>query len=478
MIKFAWIVYGKMLSEQLSIMNLSSILKSKGIDTVLIYSNKKRDILNKVKAVKPDIIAYSLMYGSHWKYVDISKEIREKYPHIYQVAGGPYTTFYPQSIDELSLDAIAIGEADISLVNFIEGFQGGSPSIEHARGFHFRMNGGIKRGELQNLQDELDELPFPDRKIFYDQDPFLKNQEFKCFLSGRGCPFPCTYCFNHKFNDMYKGKGKIMRKKSVDYFVEEIKETKESYGLQFAIFEDDIFVMKKDWLEEFARKFKQKIGIPYICYVRADIVDEDRLKLLKESGCHIVRMAIETGNEVLRNTILKRNMKDATIIAASDLIHKYGMKLSVSNMIGLPTETLDALEDTLSLNIRCRPDHPTAQFFMPYPDMELSKIAVKTGHFTEERLKEIPKNTWRYTPLLFDKKTKRVMEKTQKIFSLVVRYPHIKKYTKLFFLLPDQLLYLISIVTKIAIVVNYFPPTKVTFMQKLRGLRRFFSFYG
>jgi radical SAM superfamily enzyme YgiQ (UPF0313 family) len=478
MIKFAWIVYGKLLTEQLSIMNLSSILKNKGIDSLLIYSNRKRDILNKIGAIQPNIIAYSLMYGSHWRYIDLSKEIKQKYPHIYQIAGGPYTTFYPQSIDELSLDAIAIGEADISLVNLIEGFKGNSPSFENTRGFHFRSNGNVIKGNLQNLLGNLDELSFPDREIFYEQDSLLKNQEFKSFLSGRGCPFPCTYCFNHKFNNMFKGKGKIMRKKSVDYFVEEIKETKEKYGCQFAIFEDDIFVMKKDWLEEFSHKFKQKIGIPYICYVRADIVNEDILKLLKESGCHIVRMAIETGNENLRNTILKRNMKDDAIIKASDLVHKYGMKLSVSNMIGLPTETLDALDDTLNLNIRCRPEHPSAQFFMPYPDMELSKIAIETGYFTEEKLKEIPKNTWRFTPLLFDKKTKQVMEKTQKIFPLIVKYPNIKKYTKLFFLLPNQLLYIMSVVIKITIVKNYLPPTKVTLLQRLRVLRRFFSFYG
>ncbi|MCP4369907.1 MAG: B12-binding domain-containing radical SAM protein [Deltaproteobacteria bacterium] len=459
-------------------MNLSSILKHKGIDSILVYSNSKSDIIQKINAIQPDIIAYSLMYGYHWRYIELSKEIKQKYPNIYQIAGGPYTTFYPESINELPLGAIAIGEADISLADFVGAFKGDGPSADHTRGFHYRSKDRVIKGNLQNLLDNLDELPFPDREIFYEQDSLLRNQEFKSFLSGRGCPFPCTYCFNHKFNTMFKGKGKVMRKKSADYFIAEIKDTKEKYGCQIAIFEDDIFVMKKDWLEKFCRNFKKEINIPYICYVRADIVDEGTLRLLKESGCHIVRMAIETGNEKLRNTILKRNMKDETIIKAADLIHKYGMKLSVSNMVGLPTETLDALEDTLNLNIRCRPEHPSAQFFMPYPDMELSKIAIETGYFSEERMKEIPKNTWKNTPLLFDKETKRVMVKTQKIFPLIVKYPSIKKYTKLFFLLPDQLLYLVSVVTKITIVRNYFPPTKVTLLQRLRVLRRFFSFYG
>jgi len=477
MINFTWIVYGKLLTEQMSIMTLSAVLKSKGVNSLLIYSSRQKEILDKIDLLKPQVIGYSLMYGSHWKYYELSRKIKKQYPHILQVAGGPFTTFYPQAINEFPVDAIAIGEADLSLPNLIENFQK-KGDLKDTKGFYFRVGDKIKKTELKNLLNNLDELPFPDRKLFYEQDSLLKNQEFKSFLSGRGCPYPCTYCFNHKFNEMFRDKGKLIRRKSVDYFIEEIKETKDNYGCQFAIFEDDIFVMDKVWLEDFCHKFKIKVGIPYICYVRADMVNENILKLLKESGCHIVRMAIETGNEGIRNTILRRNMKDETIIRASDLIHNYGLKLSVSNMTGLPTETVDTLNDTVNLNIRCRPEHPTIQFFMPYPNMELSMIAIEKGYFSEDLFKRIPANTWRFTPLIFDKRTKRTMEKTQKLFTLIVRFPRIKKYVKLFFLLPDHLLYLLSMVVKIIIVKGYFPPTRVSIIQRLRAFMRFFSFYG
>lgn len=366
MVKFAWIVYGKLLTEQLSIMTFSSNLKNRGVDSLLIYSKSKRDILRKVHLLQPDIIGYSLLYGSHWKYYGLANEIKQQYPQILQVAGGPFTTFYPRAINEFPVDAICIGEGDISLPNLIRKFEE-KKTIEDVKGFYVRTDNRIKITGLENLLDNLDELPFPDRRLFYEQDALLKKQEFKSFLSGRGCPYSCTYCFNHKFNEMFRGKGKIIRKKSVNYFIEEIKETKDNFGCQFAIFEDDIFILDKAWLEDFACKFKLRVGIPYICYVRPDLVDEDILKLLKESGCHIVRMAIETGNEIMRNAILKRNMSNKTIIRTSDLIHKYGLKLSVSNMVGLPTETIDSFNETVNLNIRCRPDHPTAQFFIPYP---------------------------------------------------------------------------------------------------------------
>lgn len=477
MMKFAWIQYGKLLTEQLPIMSLSSTLKSKGIDSVLIYSSRKEDIIRRINDLQPDIIGYSLMYGSHFKYIELSKQIRQIYPKIFQIAGGPFTTFYPQAINDLSVDAIGTGEADISLPNLINRMEN-KQSIEQTLGFRFRVGNQVKENAVEPLLEDLDVLPFPDRKLFYDQDNFLKNQEFKSFLSSRGCPYPCTYCFNHKFNQMYKGKGRIVRRKSVDYFIEEIKSTKLDYGCQFAIFEDDIFVLDINWLEDFTRKFKDQINIPYICYLRADLVNQQLLKLLKESGAHIIRMAIETGSERLRNTILKRNMDNEAIVKASDLIHQYGLKLSVSNMIGLPTETLEDVNETLKLNTRVRPDHPTIQFFMPYPNMELSEIAITKGYFKKELLTKIPKNTWRFTPLIFDRKTKRYMEKIQKIFALIVRYPFLRRLRKVLFILPDQILYALSVVVKIIIVQNYFPRTKVKFTQRLETLSRFMGFYG
>ncbi|MBI5561407.1 MAG: B12-binding domain-containing radical SAM protein [Deltaproteobacteria bacterium] len=476
MTRLTWVVYGKLLTEQHSIMTLSSTLKRDGVDVSLIYANTQKEIMKKLRELRPDIVAYSLMFGSHRRYIPVSREIRRAFPSLVQVAGGPYTTYFPQSIDELSLDAICIGDGDVTLSRYVKSRK--ENPAAHIDGFHIRGGGSIKKTPVGNLLDDLDTLPFPDREIFYDQDTLLKNQEFKSFLSGRGCPFLCNYCFNHKFNEMHKGKGNIIRKKPVDYFIEEISEVKGRYGLQYIIFEDDVLTIKKDWFYEFAGKFKKKIGVPYICYTRPNLVNREMMGLLKESGCHIVRMAIETGNEEVRTKVLNRAMTNDQIIRAADIIHDAGLKLSVSNMIGLPTETLENSYETLDLNIRCRAEHPSAQFFMPYPGMELTNIAVKTGYFDPARLSELEKNTWKTSPLKFDKETKARMEKLQKVFALVVRFPSMKRFLPVFFRVPSVILYYLSMFVKIYIVVGYLPPAKVSLAQRTRVLFRFFSFYG
>ena len=459
-------------------MTLSSTIRRDGVDVSLIYTNSPKTVLSEIRRLKPDMVAYSLMFGSHRRYIPVSRSIRKEFPGLTQVAGGPYTTYFPESINELSLDAVCIGEGDASLTAFIRASSEGTSAVDRIEGFHIRHGNGIKTSGVGNLVNDLDSLPFPDRALFYEQDSLLRNQEFKSFLSGRGCPYLCNYCFNHKFNEMYKGKGNIIRKKSVDYFIEEICEVKKKYGFQYLIFEDDVFTIKKDWFHEFAVKFKKKIGVPYICYTRPNLVNEDMVKLMKESGCHIVRMAIETGNEGIRAKVLNRPMKNEQIIKAADIIHAAGLKLSVSNMIGLPTETLENTYETLDLNIRCRAEHPSAQFFMPYPGMELTKIAVRTGYFDESRLSELEKNTWKTSPLSFDRDTKTKMEKIQKVFALVVRRPGLRRFLPVFFKMPSTFLYYLSMFVKIFIVIGYLPAARVSLVQRTRVLFRFFSFYG
>lgn len=171
------------------------------------------------------------MFGSHRRYIPLSHAIRAELPDTVQVAGGPYTTYFHQAIDKLSLDAICVGDGEKNLPRFASTIlmTRGAP-IE---GFHIRDGNEIRRYPVGALQGDLDSLPFQDRGLFYAQDSFLNNQEFKSFLSGRGCLFLCNYCFNHKFNEMYKGKGDIIRNKSVDYFIEEIDRTRHGYGMDY-----------------------------------------------------------------------------------------------------------------------------------------------------------------------------------------------------------------------------------------------------
>ena len=78
------------------------------------------------------------------------------------------------------------------------------------------------------------------------------------------------------------------------------------YPLDFVHFVDDIFIMNREWFEEFAPRYRKEVGLPYVCNIRANYVTPEVAKLMKESNCHTAALGIEAGNDFLRNESAER----------------------------------------------------------------------------------------------------------------------------------------------------------------------------
>lgn len=213
---------------------------------------------------------------------------------------------------------------------------------------HFKLDdGSVKKNGISKLVDDLDSLAPPDKSLLYEASYGLRNLPIRGFFASRGCPYKCTYCFNHAFNEMYKDKGDIVRVKSVDYLMREIKTTIARYPSSFLKFHDDVFGIKRDWLEEFAEVYPREIGLPYVALVRPNMVDDKYAQTLKKSGAHTVCIAIESGNADIRNKVMLRAMKDEQIHETFDILRKYDIKSYCLNMMGLPGETEENFKETI-----------------------------------------------------------------------------------------------------------------------------------
>lgn len=104
------------------------------------------------------------------------------------------------------------------------------------------------------------------------------------------------------------GTGNYCRIRSVENVVREIEEVRRDYPLSIIYFHDDLFIMNKGWLKDFAAEYKKRVGLPMICYVRANLVTEEVVRHLKEANCITIAMGVESGNEAIRKTVLKRIM--------------------------------------------------------------------------------------------------------------------------------------------------------------------------
>lgn len=435
--KTAFVDFSSNFFDRHAIYCLSAYLKSNGIETNYVNQGNFSKAIEKIKQIKPDLLLYSAYSSEIPLYVEFDKLVKKNLG-LKSVIGGPGPTFDWKVLrnSNSTIDALCVGEGEYALVDFIKnGFLPSKNIITNQSGlpsayYHFV---------------DLEKVSFPDRALVYQNDYVLRNMPNKQFLAGRGCPYMCTYCHNNIQNTMFKGCGAIIRKKSVDYLLEEIKEVKRRYPLKVVVFQDDTFILKRDWLLEFCERFPKEIGLPYTCNIRANLIDEETIKLLKKGNCACVYWSIESGNDAIRNNLLRRNMSREQILETGRLLEKYKLSHRCGGIIGLPGEKFEEMLETLELNIKVKPEFGFASIFVPFPGLELTNYALEHKYLSEELLNNLPNNTHLHSVLNFTPLEKLKIQKLNYLYPLFVDYPKLyynSRVYRLLFKLPVAALHL------------------------------------
>lgn len=363
--------------EYLGVMYISAMLKKHGhVVEMFIVSNNENRTIEEMAAFGPDLVGFPCTTGVHRYALRFAGKVKEKMP-CKVIFGGAHATYFPDVINEPAVDIICRSEGEYAVLELSDKMDKGV-DLSDTMNCWFKVDGKIIKNDQRPLVENLDALPFPDRELYISKYPYLKRLQ-KAFIGGRGCPFDCTFCFNHALIKLYKGKGKVVRYRSVDNLIAEIKEARERYGLRTVYMQDDTFILNKRWVIEFAEKYKREVGLPFVCLIRADLADEEMIKKLSESGCKNVFFGVEAGSEDLRNSLLKKKISDEEIRSVATLLKKYGMKFRTYNMLGLPGESLDDAFKTVALNAEIRTDYPWCALFHPFPGTELAEYAKENG---------------------------------------------------------------------------------------------------
>lgn len=434
-IKVAFVDFTTSFFDRHAIYCLSAYLKSNNVETSYINARSFLRAAAIIKKSQPDLLLYSAFSNEIPVYIAFDRFIKKRLP-IKSVIGGVGPTFDKDILLNSSIDAACIGEGESALVDFIHN---GFKSTKNIIG----CNDSLPSAYYPFLN--LEKAPLPDRELVYRKDTLLRDMPSKQFLSGRGCPYACTYCHNSIQNKLFAQCGPIVRKKSVDYLLGEIKEVKERYPLGMVVFQDDTFILKRDWLFEFCQRFPKEIKLPFTCNIRADLINEEVVRALKESNCSCVYWSIESGNDFMRNTLLKRHMSKETILETARLLNKYKIPHRSGGIIGLPGEKYEEMIETLELNIKTRPNFGFASIFIPFPGLELTNYALEKKYLTKERASSLPRNTHLYSILEMDKKDNVRLQKLTFLYPFFVAIPALfydNRFRKILFLLPGTLLYI------------------------------------
>lgn len=331
------------------------------------------DLPAHLQAHRPDLVSISMMTANVQPLVKAARRIREHLPELPILVGGPHPTFCPECVEEPSFTGICVGEGDGAFVDVLHRVENGK-AWDDIPNIHTRQH----TNPVRPLVEDLDALPFMDRTLVYTKSSAMRRFRLRSFAASRGCPYQCAYCFNHAYHRLYRGLGKIVRRRSVDHLLAEVKEVVATYPTSYIRFADDAFAHRVDgWLEEFSRRYRDEIGIPFYCLIRADCVDEDMVRLLKEAGCQSACMSIEAANEEIRRDVLNRNVSNQQLIRAFDLFNRENIHIYTNNMVGLPGSSTSDEEATVDLNIRCRPAVANFTVCTPYPGTTLHEYCSK-----------------------------------------------------------------------------------------------------
>ena len=425
-------------SQYLGIMTISAVLKEHGISTEVIPADLER-LSERVEREGEVILAFSTPSAHATVYIELNRQLKRRHPQVFSVFGGTHPTYFPEMVEEEGVDGVCVGEGEYPMLGLVAARAAGK-SVNSLGNWWIKEDGTIHRNPVRPLIEDLDALPVPDRSIF--RRAADQSSSHAIVMTGRGCPYHCSYCYNHVYHRLYAGKGNVVRRRSVDHVMGELRQLKED-GCGFIRFMDDLFILLPEWVHEFAGRYREEIGLPFSCLVRANLVTEEIVASLEEAGCHRIMMGIEAGNERLRLEVLKRRMSTEQILKAARIIRGAGIKLVTANILALPGGSIREDWETVDLNIRARPHYASASVLQAFPGTEIHEIAEHLGLLEDDHLERVSQGGFGFTTALkgTDPGEIRQIENLHKFFPVVIWFPWLKPVVRQLIKLPSNRLF-------------------------------------
>ncbi|MBI5408632.1 MAG: B12-binding domain-containing radical SAM protein [Nitrospirae bacterium] len=332
--------------EALNLGYIASFARKNGFEDIRFFSgffDSDEEIVAGCRDA--DVVGFSCTSPQmkHAEY--LASRIKRSNNHI--VFGGVHPSCEPErTLENNDIDAVVAGEGEQA---FLEILKGGRDRI-------------IKRPYVE----DLDSLPFPDRRLIKQerniQTAYRDNGiRIASLFSSRGCPFSCVFCASHSVW------SRKVRFRSADNILEEFKQVVDELKVDFIKFSDDTFTIKRSLVEEFCvKKIDRRIKTPWACNVRVDMVDEQMLKLMKEAGCREIWAGVESGSpRILKEMNKKITVEQVRRVFAAS--RELGLIRRAYMLLGMPEETLEDIKLSEALVDEIKPDVVGFTILAPYP---------------------------------------------------------------------------------------------------------------
>lgn len=361
--------------EYMGFMAMSAVLKKAG-HTVEVFFDEQISadkLFSELRGFRPDVVGFSILSPSVPWALAAARRIRESLG-VPTVFGNVHAMLNPDEIiSQPGVDMVCIGEGEYCLLELCAALDEGRP-WDHIEGLWAKTVEGIRRNPARKNLVDMDEMPFVDRQM-YNKYGFFRRSQYLRVMTGRGCPFRCSFCSNTNMMDHYGGAKAYVRKKSPAEAVREIRHLIDQHPatVKHVFFIDEVLWVKNEWLREFLPLYRQKIGLPFTANFRFGGIEESDIRMLAEAGASGLSLSTESGDEEQRRGILNKPVKNEQLLRISKWMHKYGIRFGSSVFFGLPGDTVDDHMQRLPFFRELNPGYLWSTFFQPYPGLKLTE---------------------------------------------------------------------------------------------------------
>ena len=396
--------------ELLGVEYLSSYLKAQGHRTSLAHNpalfndrfqlhipslarlfDRDDELVEYILRLDPDLLAVSTLTNVFTWSIDIARRVRQR-KKIPTIFGGVHPSAVPEFVMNYpEVDFVCEGEGEVPLAALADALEHGG-DVTAIPNIWSKSDGVIRRPpSVANFLADLNALPFPDKELFA---PTIPKRYVYRMMTGRGCPYRCTFCFNNFYANLPTEKKTTnkdyLRRRSVENCIEELRLGKERFDFKVVEFHDDIFTMDKAWLREFLPRLRDEIGVPWVCETHAKFMDDELAQLMKNTGCVGAKLGIQSlDRSEYKIGTLKRVEKEDDIVRAFEAFRKAGLQLDADHIFGLPDESPEALDYALDFYRRHTPGRIAAFFLTYFPALEMTEKAHQRGELSDEQMEDI-----------------------------------------------------------------------------------------
>ena len=297
----------------------------------------------------PDIIGFGGIATSYGRFKALSAEVRERCRGVRQIVGGPLASCLPLIYEHCKVNAIFTGEGEVSLPAY--------------------LNTGLVLKDVPQV--ELDTIPLPPYDLI-DPSKYL-TPDFPV-MASRGCTHRCLFCYRHMQGHRQHSVGYVM--KHLDFLYDE-------FGITRFNMADELFNRDKNWVMAFAKEMENRNYRYRLAGARVDLMDEEMIWALKESGCTQINYGQESGSDKILAE-LRKGTTVAQNVTVTRATRRAGIDCPVQLVIGSPSETRETIRETARFLEEVGERSPSVNYLTPFPGSPIWLWATGTGRIRDQ----------------------------------------------------------------------------------------------